>query len=364
MQGFDPNAALIPDFSLTPFYEVTVDQYAGKEPGYIIKSEPVAAPEGSQAWRVMYVSRTWDDRLVPVTGWIAAAKRTAAKPRPILTWAHGTTGGNRQAAPSLAENPVQNLRQRDEGYPIDFGAPFLLDFLAKGYIVAATDYYGLGGPGVHHYVVGGTAGRNVLDIARAARNLNELNASSNVACIGWSQGGHAAIFTGEEQKSYAPELNLRGVVAIAPGATDLPLVNIPHLYVIARSYHDAFNVPLDMFTDSGKALIARSGEVSITGVFSESAKLPGPFFGADWSPAMKKAMQFNSPGQRRGAAPVLVVQGKKDNVVHPEETKKLEARARQSGNDFTISWFGDDDHRTVIAAARKEILEWLDSKLN
>ena len=53
MQGFDPNAALIPDFSLTPFYEVTVDEYAGKEPGYIIKSEPVAAPEGSQAWRVM-----------------------------------------------------------------------------------------------------------------------------------------------------------------------------------------------------------------------------------------------------------------------------------------------------------------------
>jgi hypothetical protein len=31
MQGFDPNAELIQDFSLTPFYEVTVDQYAGKE---------------------------------------------------------------------------------------------------------------------------------------------------------------------------------------------------------------------------------------------------------------------------------------------------------------------------------------------
>jgi predicted esterase len=70
-------------------------------------------------------------------------------------------------------------------------------------------------------------------------------------------------------------------------------------------------------------------------------------------------MQFNSPVQRRGAAPVLVVQGKKDNVVHPDGTKKLEAQVRQSGNDFTVSWFGDDNHRTVIAAARKEILEWL-----
>ena len=363
MQGFDPNAKVIPDFSLTPFYEITADQYAGMKPGEIIKVEAIPAPDGAQAWRVMYVSRTWDDRLVPVTGWIAAPKGAGDGARPILSWNHGTTGGNRRAAPSLAENPAQNLRQRDEGFPIDFGVPFLTDFLAQGYIVTATDYYGLGGPGVHHYVVGGTGGRNSLDIARAAQNLKGMNAGGDLVAIGWSQGGHAAIFTGEEQVSYAPEFNLRGVVAIAPGATDIPLVNIPHLYVIARAYQDAFNVPLDMFTDSGKALIARAGEVSITGIFAESLKLPKPFFGAEWSPAMKKALEFNTPGQRKGAAPILVVQGTADNLVHPAETRKLLARAQQSGNDISVSWYDAKDHRTVIPAAQPEILDWINARL-
>ncbi len=186
MQGFDPNAKVIPDFSLTPFYEITADQYAGMKPGEIIKVEAIPAPDGAQAWRVMYVSRTWDDRLVPVTGWIAAPKGAGDGARPILSWNHGTTGGNRRAAPSLAENPAQNLRQRDEGFPIDFGVPFLTDFLAQGYIVTATDYYGLGGPGVHHYVVGGTGGRNSLDIARAAQNLKGMNAGGDLVAIGWS----------------------------------------------------------------------------------------------------------------------------------------------------------------------------------
>ena len=52
---------------------------------------------------------------------------------------------------------------------------------------------------------------------------------------------------------------------------------------------------------------------------------------------MKKALEFNTPGQRKGAAPVLVVQGTADNLVHPDQTRKLLARAQQSGNDISVS---------------------------
>jgi hypothetical protein len=108
MQGFDPKAEPIPDFKLTPFYEADLD-FAQKVPGEILKTEPISAPDGAVAWRVMYVSRAWDDRLVPTTGIIVAPKGTSSAPRPILNWLHGTTGGARVAAPSLADNPAQNL---------------------------------------------------------------------------------------------------------------------------------------------------------------------------------------------------------------------------------------------------------------
>jgi hypothetical protein len=38
---------------------------------------------------------------------------------------------------------------------------------------------------------------------------------------------------------------------------------------------------------------------------------------------MKQALQFNMVGTRKAASSILVVHGTKDDIVHPEETKKL-----------------------------------------
>jgi pimeloyl-ACP methyl ester carboxylesterase len=363
MQGFDPNAKPVPDFELTPFYDADLS-FATKSPGEILKTEPIPAPDGAVAWRVMYVSRTWDDRLVPVTGIIVAPQGASAKPRPILAWLHGTTGGARVAAPSLAPNPAQNLVQRSETAPIDYGVPYLTDFLAKGYVVVATDYYGLGGPGVHQYIVGSTAARNGLDIARAARNLKETGAGPDLLTFGWSQGGHAGMFIAEEQPAYAPEFNHRGLVAIAPGTTaGVRFMNIPHAYVLARGYASAYYVPLTGFTDEGRKLIDAAGDVSIVGVFRESLKYKGPFFVGDWNPAMKAALALNIPGNRKSPAPILVVHGEADDVAPPVGTKDLLARAVKNGDAIEVRWYPNEGHRSVIAAARLEILGWFDDRL-
>jgi hypothetical protein len=141
MEGFDPKAKAVPDFNLTPFYETNLE-HVGKKPGEVIRAEAIRAPEGALAWRVMYVSRTWDDRLVPVTGMVVAPKEAGSKVRPVLNWLHGTTGGSRICAPSLAENPAQDLVQRSPTAPIDYGIPYLTAFLRRGFVVVATDYYG------------------------------------------------------------------------------------------------------------------------------------------------------------------------------------------------------------------------------
>jgi pimeloyl-ACP methyl ester carboxylesterase len=236
--------------------------------------------------------------------------------------------------------------------------------LAEGYVVVATDYYGLGGPGVHQYIVGSTAARNGLDIARAARRLKDINAGPDLLTFGWSQGGHAALFTAEEQAAYAPEFNQKGVVAIAPGTTaGIHFVNIPRVYVLARAYNSAYYVPLTGFTDEGKKLIAVADNVSITGVFRESLKSKGPSFAGDWNPAMEAALELNVPGKRKSPAPILVVHGTADDVQSPEGTKELLPRALNSGDTIKVSWYPDKTHRSVIPAARSEILDWFDDRL-
>ena len=87
-----------------------------------------------------------------------------------------------------------------------------------GYVVAATDYPGLGTPGPHPYLVGLSEARAVIDSVRVARSLPGAGGGNRFIVWGHSQGGHAALFTGLIAKSYAPELSLLGVAAAAPAS--------------------------------------------------------------------------------------------------------------------------------------------------
>ena len=93
----------------------------------------------------------------------------------------------------------------------------LPQMLAKGYIVVATDYPDLGTPGIHPFLIGESEeGRAVLDSMRATRALLRSGACNRFVVWGHSQGGQAALNTGELAQSYAPELKLLGVAAAAP----------------------------------------------------------------------------------------------------------------------------------------------------
>src|SRR5918999_2916930 len=131
-------------------------------------------------------------------------------------------GPPRRCAPSMPGNPARDLASYytySSPYFIDVGVPALTRFLRAGYVVTATDYQGLGGPGVHQYVVGATEARNVLDSVKAAKQIPAAGASDNVVAVGWSQGGGAAIFTGQAASApYARPLRVRGIAALAPAA--------------------------------------------------------------------------------------------------------------------------------------------------
>ncbi|MFI9509513.1 lipase family protein [Nocardia sp. NPDC052566] len=124
---------------------------------------------------------------------------------PIVSWDHGTNGLG--ASCGLTSS---------NGAPYD--SPLLRRLNEVGYAVVATDYLGLSkiSAQVHPYQHLRTEATASIDIVRAARRaVPEL--SNDWAVFGVSQGGTAALATGNLAPSYAPELNFHGTAALAPG---------------------------------------------------------------------------------------------------------------------------------------------------
>ncbi|WP_374947544.1 alpha/beta fold hydrolase, partial [Agreia sp.] len=186
------------------FYDIAQPIEAGA-PGDIIASQRLlGAPDGSIAWRVVYHSVDVTGEDVPVSGIIVAPTGDApAGGRPIVSWGHPTTGSTKDCAPSVGVDPFLLM----EG---------VTSLLKKGYVVAATDYPGMGVDGPNAYLIGISEAHSMLDAARVARQIDKAEAGDELLLWGHSQGGHAALFAAQEAASYAPELTLRAVAVAAP----------------------------------------------------------------------------------------------------------------------------------------------------
>ncbi len=198
-----------PAFAQTEFYSAAGTDLAHYANGGLIRSEPMdGAPDGASAYRVLYRSEGLHGEPIAVSGVvIVPAGPAPADGRLIVAWAHPTTGIVSKCAPSLARvlfSSIQGLHA----------------MLQHNYVVAATDYPGLGTAGPHPYLVGVSEGRAVLDSVRVARTVPGAGNGKRFAVWGHSQGGQAALFTGILAHRYAPELQLVGVAAASP-ATEL-----------------------------------------------------------------------------------------------------------------------------------------------
>jgi pimeloyl-ACP methyl ester carboxylesterase len=227
--------AVNPSIYLPPFYKATdrLDP-KGKPLGTVLASEPVSSQvPGSKAWRLAYVSSDPAGRRHVVTGFIVVPDGPApAGGRKLLAWAHGTTGTARRCGPSQDPQPAQPLNQ----YLLptgttwsDVGLPAMEQLLKQGYVIVATDYQGLGGPGEHQYPQNASNGMDVINALRAARDFRPAQAGERAVVYGWSQGGGATIGAaglGEyvQRSDAVASLKILGFVAMAPSdaGTQMP----------------------------------------------------------------------------------------------------------------------------------------------
>jgi pimeloyl-ACP methyl ester carboxylesterase len=215
------------EVALPEFYQHVGKMKADGKLGQVIAKESVATEiPGAQAWRIAYISSDLQNRRTISTALIVAPKGEApANSRPIMTWAHGTTGAAQSCGPSQIINPAVPL---NEYFLIggdswtDYGLPSLAEFISDGYVVIGTDYQGQGGGGVHQYAVAVTQGRDAINAARAARSMKETGAGDKVIGYGWSQGGGAILSAASspdyvaQKGTVADGLDFVGFVALAP----------------------------------------------------------------------------------------------------------------------------------------------------
>lgn len=347
----------------TDFYAVP-DPLPAAKPGSLIRAARVEAPDGAKAWRVLYHSRAVDGRDIAVSGIVVAPDGRPPKGgRPVVSWAHGTTGIADACAPSKRADAASAL-------------PYVDDLIDAGYVVAATDYEGLGTPGVHPYLVGESEGRGVLDAARAARRLDGTGAGRDLLVFGHSQGGHASLFAGELATSYAPELRLHGVVAAAPAA-DLEVI-LPaaaaireaagFLVMAGKGFQAAYPEadPASVLTPGAVASSAIADEQCVGAVIREFGGTSTEVIArnpAD-TPPWPALIRASSAGNRPAGAPLLVVQGADDRLVVRGLTDAWVQKACDAGDVVQYEVYDGADHGSVITAARDDVVSWLAARFD
>jgi pimeloyl-ACP methyl ester carboxylesterase len=332
------------------FYDPPAD--LARKPGVLLRSEPlkdVLLPAGVRGWRILYATTVDDNTPATAAAIVFAPTDSSAGPRPVIVWEHATTGLLLKCMPSLLSAASKGIPERNR-------------IVMAGWVVVATDYSFAEKGGPHPYLIGEGEARAALDSVRAARQISELTLDQRMVVWGYSQGGHAALWTGIIGPRYAPDLEIRGVAAIAPAANikNILAMNVevdkrfgPYL---ALSYSRFY--PDITFEQAVRpeALDAAREIVNLCDflppedserIEALAATFEGPALATSSNKALQARLEQNAadgPIQ----APVVIAQGLSDIIVPPSATDAYVEERCAAGQRLEYWTFAGRDHLTII----------------
>ena len=391
------------------FYAAVMKMDAQGKLGQIIKQEKIKTTiEGAQAWRIAYISSDVSDRKTISTGLVIAPDGPIpAEGRPVISWAHGTTGSAQNCGPSQMLDPAAplNLYFLIGGNSWnDYGIPAVEEFIKEGYVVVATDYQGLGGGGKHQFSVAGSNARDVINAARAAYDLKDTGANKKAVIYGWSQGGGAALAAAgltdyiKLTGTAADNLEILGLVAMAPdyAASLAPSREINQ--AVADKFIDAavsgFTSNVFDFTHATMyfwGTQAAFSELKLTDIFTEEgAKVVDMIynnicmhaaadtftfnFGNNFKSLLRqkptntlawaKAMLSGSAAAVKPIAPVMIYFGDNDTTIPPVMGKIYQEQVCKLGaNVGRMQLPGQHNHFTTPGAAAPFFVAWIKDRV-
>jgi Secretory lipase len=340
--------------------------------GKLLRQEEFRLPPfyRARAWRMLYMTRDYAGRPIVSSGMVVlsgyAPKKTHQ--RNIVAWAHPTTGIAQGCAPSLHKRPTATISGLNE-------------LISGGYIIAATDYPGLGTVGPVGYMVGVGQGQAAIDSVRAARQIPSVGGGNQYALWGYSQGGHAALFGAKLSSHYAPELKLVGVAAVAPPTNLSAFLNDVNstfsgrvvAAITLQSWSQKYGVPLPAILGKSKANAIKhlSGNCFDT-IEGQLALLtaPNPLDQQLSSSEITKfapwrqLIRQNSVDVFPSQIPAFIAQGDADDLVSHDETLQFIQRQCALGTRIAYLKLAGKGHSQSGRAANREAISWINDRFN
>ncbi|HYX31327.1 MAG TPA: alpha/beta hydrolase, partial [Pyrinomonadaceae bacterium] len=350
--------ARVPD----AFYDPPSD--VPRKPGALLRSEPlrdVTLPAGLRGWRILYTTTVDDNTPATAVADVFAPINPPAGPRPVIAWAHGTSGLMQKCMPSLASVPTRVI-------------PCVDQIVKAGWVLVATDYSFAEKGGPHPYLIGEGEARAALDSVRAARQISELTLDKRIAVWGYSQGGHTALWSGIVGPRYAPDLEIVGVAAIAPAtnirkilALDVAADKRYGAYV-ARAYSRFYSdIKFDEALrpealEAGRQMVNQCDFVppeDSERLEQLAASFEGPALATNSNKALQARLDENTPNAAIKAS-VVIAQGRSDRVIPPDVTDSYVEERCTAGQSLEYWTFAGLDHFTIVApgAPLEELVNW------
>ena len=332
--------------------------FRNASPGTVVRLQFVGDAGGYTTLRVMYHSTDSQGKDALVTGLVTYPD---AKPKigkwPVISWDHGTIGMSQACAPSR------------------MGMGGIAPNLGIRAVYVATDYLGLGIDGkIHPYLNRTIEANSTIDIVRAVQEIPDAHAGNAWVAVGDSQGGHAVLATGEIAPKYAPELSLKGVVAVAPGVLlgqtfqgDSPeLIQLIETMVVFgyKASDPALNLG-SIMTPAGLSLYStiKTGCVDQIAVAFIKAyqNSKGKIFkvpplqtalGKDW-------LSLNNEPQVKTQSPILVIGGGQDAIAVPARIDALMPKLCELGDNASIGWYPTGGHGNELNLALAQVKAWV-----
>ncbi len=325
------------------------------------------APAGARAWNVVYVSEGASGNLEYVSGEVYTPVTPVQGERDVIIWATGTTGTQDSCAPSRTE-----LFRPD---PDSSRVPGIAELLSRGYVVVMSDYQGSGVPGPTAYLQGAQQAMASFDIARAARNIPETMAGTDVGIYGFSQGGQTALWAAHIVDEYAPEFNLVGSLPLAPASRHLELsfydLDIPvnSGYFIMRMAGLQVGHPelklSDILTEAGLEMLTAQSWGCYE-IFGAAAQLDEPYAkpealqpGTAWRAWLEENDAFLPISTD---IPFLIIQGDADVDVPAWLSRQVVDDLCEQGSEVQYIEMAGADHFGVFYPGGDMASDWFDAR--
>jgi hypothetical protein len=342
--------------------------------GTLIETVPldpsISLPAAGAASRILYATTDVHDR--PAVSTAAVFVPAGAPPAggwPVVAWAHGTVGLGDDCTPSALPRSDRDVEYLDH-------------WLDQGYAIVASDYVGLGTPGLMAYLDTVSTAHSIVDSV-VAGHATGLPLSPKWAVIGQSQGGAGALGTARYASEFSAGsgLDYRGAIAtgtpafieeiVATAGPDMalpaeigPFINAYSAYILAAFTYARPDLRVDsVLTPAGRDAATRAKTLCTRDLADALARYrPTEFFAAPLDslpgiePALADYMGIPTSGYDR---PIFLGVGLQDVDVPPSSSFRLNDALVAAGQPVELHVYPDDDHSSAVLASMQDSTPFL-----